>query len=117
MALQLLLASIFLFFLVNPSTSTPVSTDGTTSLFERDSPDLNYLQAKWKGIYFADALNTCSSEQFDTLVKTLDQSHRLLLGPPSSHNSAKTPGWNRFFLDDHNVGFNNGWSVSLPEIL
>ncbi|KAJ6141159.1 hypothetical protein N7497_012052 [Penicillium chrysogenum] len=68
------------------------------------------LHSKWRGIYFTDAAETCSSEQLDTLVKTLEQSHKLLLGPPSSPNPAKTPGWNRFFLNDDNVADDEGWS-------
>ena len=116
MALRLLLASLSLFSLVNQSAATPVSDNAIPALFKKaDTHDLDELHDKWKGVYFTDAQATCSSEQFDTLLKTLDQTQKLLNGPGSDYLKS-TPGWNRFFVADENVGPNGGWAVvSLTE--
>lgn len=112
MALRLLLASLSLISLANQSAATPVPYDETLALSERADPSHNLtdLHTKWKGVYFTDAQKTCTSEQFDTLLKTLDQTQKLLTGP-GSDDMKSTPGWNRFFVADDNVGPNGGWAA------
>lgn len=120
MEIRPLLSFFFAFFMVAQSLANPI-----TAIRKRGIPlvvtqeRLDELHGTYKGIWFGDAAKECSKQQFDTLTSVLDTTVKVL-DLNGKHPVHKTAGWNRYFVQNHEVTNpgDNGWSsVRLPFLL
>lgn len=77
----------------------------------KDPSNLEQLHERYKGFWFEFAADTCTDEEFDTLIKTVSGTMELLKQNETIPRHT-TPGWNRFFMADYNVPRGKGWAVS-----
>lgn len=118
MEIPQLLAILFLF--LGLSTASPLTTKSVEKRDRHLSGDqkqrkLDSLHETWKGIYFTDAMEECRSDEFDALLTTLDDTITKFT-EPIYVPVEKSPGWNRFFLNDRNAVSSNGWAVSICDL-
>ncbi|KAL4738220.1 hypothetical protein BDV11DRAFT_171220 [Aspergillus similis] len=89
MELQRLLA-VLLACLVGLAAANPITVE--RDLSHKKEELLDILHEKWRGIYFTDAIEECSIQQFDTLVSALEVSVGKLMAPPDSDHMIRLDG-------------------------